>query len=140
MIILRIMVAALLGALLGYEREHLGKEAGLRTHVLVTVGSALFTSLSLFGFDGTHAAFDPSRIASQIVIGIGFVGGGVLIHQRQRVQGLTTAAELWVAAAIGMAMGVGWYAIAIFTTFLVFLVLSAQKLSHPDNGKSKSKV
>jgi len=139
-IILRIMVAALLGALLGYEREHLGKEAGLRTHVLVTVGSALFTSLSLFGFDGTHAAFDPSRIASQIVIGIGFVGGGVLIHQRQRVQGLTTAAELWVAAAIGMAMGVGWYAIAIFTTFLVFLVLSAQKLSHPDNGKSKSKV
>ncbi len=139
-ILLRIMVAAVLGAVIGYEREHLGKEAGVRTHMLVTVGSALFTLLSLYGFNGSHAAFDPSRIASQIVIGIGFISGGVLIHQERRVQGLTTAAELWVAAAIGMAVGVGWYPVAIFTTFFVFLVLAAFTFFHlSDEPKYQSK-
>lgn len=123
-IIARVLLAAVLGSILGYEREHVGKEAGLRTHALVTMGSALFTTLSAFGFPGTVVS-DPSRIASQVVIGIGFLAGGMLIQQKNRVRGLTTAAELWVAAAIGMAVGVGWYAVAFAVTFAVFLMLSA---------------
>jgi len=127
-VIFRVMLAALLGSLIGYEREQLGKEAGVRTHALVPIGSALFTMLSFAAFNEGHMAFDPSRIASQIVIGIGFIAGGVLIHRERRVQGLTTAAELWVAAALGMAVGVGWYAVAIFVTFFVFLILSLLKV------------
>jgi putative Mg2+ transporter-C (MgtC) family protein len=124
-IIARVLLAALLGSIIGYEREHVGKEAGMRTHALVTMGSALFTTLSIAPFDSVSTAADPSRIASQVVIGIGFLAGGMLIQQKNRVRGLTTATELWVAAAIGMAVGVGWYAVALFTTFFVFLMLSA---------------
>jgi putative Mg2+ transporter-C (MgtC) family protein len=128
-VITRIVLAAILGSVVGYERERLGKEAGVRTHALVTMGSALFTMLSFGAFQSGSAIFDPSRIASQIVIGIGFLAGGILIHHEHRVQGLTTAAELWVAAALGMAVGVGWYAVAIFLTFFVFLILSLFRLS-----------
>lgn len=123
-IIVRVLLAAFLGSIIGYEREHVGKEAGMRTHALVTMGSALFTALSAFGFSGNTVS-DPSRIASQVVIGIGFLAGGMLIQQKNRVRGLTTATELWVAAAIGMAVGIGWYAVALFTTLFVFLMLSA---------------
>lgn len=123
----QISLAFGLGGLLGLQREYSHKAAGLRTYSLVAVGAALFTIISLNGFnefllmDGSR--YDPSRIASNIVVGIGFLGAGVIIFRGVKVEGLTTAAGMWIAAGIGMAIGVKMYALAIFTTLLVFLVL-----------------
>lgn len=123
----RLLAATTLGAAIGLEREYHAKEAGLRTHVLVALGSCLFMILSAYAFDDflakDHVSFDPSRIASQVVTGIGFIGAGTIILQKQMVRGLTTAAGLWVTAAIGLACGVGMYAIAIVTTVLVLVSL-----------------
>ncbi len=128
---LKIILAAVLGMAIGAEREHRHKSAGLRTYTLVAIGSALFTILSLYGFGGeSYRAFDPSRIASQIVVGIGFIGGGMIILRENKVEGLTTAAGIWTTAAIGMAIGLGFYLVAIFATALiltVFVVLSQLK-------------
>src|SRR3989344_7186889 len=122
----QILLSAALGMAIGAEREHRHKSAGLRTYTLVAIGSALFTILSLCGFSGTEAkGFDPSRIASQIVIGIGFIGTGVVILRENKIEGLTTAAGLWVTAAVGMAVGLGFYLIAIFTTILILAVFVA---------------
>lgn len=125
--ILRLSLATLLGAVIGVEREYHAKEAGIRTHLLVALGACLFMIISVYGFDfmldHEHVSFDPSRIASQVVTGIGFIGAGTIILQKQMVRGLTTAAGLWVTAAIGLACGNGMYLVAIVTTAIVLLSL-----------------
>lgn len=127
---LRLFIAAMLGGIIGLEREYRAKEAGFRTHFLVALGSALFMILSQFGFDGVlgnyeQVSLDPSRIASQVVTGIGFIGAGTIIFQKHVVRGLTTAAGLWVTSAIGMTAGAGMYVLSIATTVLVLLCLEA---------------
>jgi putative Mg2+ transporter-C (MgtC) family protein len=126
----RLSLAALLGSIIGLEREFREREAGLRTHLLVALGSALFTIVSAFGFHDvlTHdpqvvVRLDPSRIAAQIVSGIGFLGAGAIIRQGLSIRGLTTAATLWVVAAIGMAAGAGFYSVAVITTALALIAL-----------------
>ncbi len=119
---LRLLLAAVLGGLIGYQRERLGKPAGLRTHMLISIGAALFTLVSLFGFDGPA---DPSRIAAGVVTGIGFIGAGVIIFRGSEglVKGITTAATVWVAAGIGVAVGAGLYIPSVITTAIVLVVL-----------------
>ena len=117
---LRLLIAVVLGALVGYERERAGKPAGVRTHGMVSLGAALFAVVSLHGFGNTG---DPARVAAQIVTGIGFLGAGAILHQRSNVHGLTTAASLWVTAAIGLAVGVGMVFMSLATAILVFLLL-----------------
>lgn len=119
--ILRLVFAGFMGGLIGLEREFRAKEAGVRTHFIVALGSALFMLVSQFGF-GT-LQHDASRVAAQVVSGIGFIGAGVIIFQKNVVRGVTTAAGLWVAAAIGLAAGGGMYAIAIASTLLTVFVL-----------------
>lgn len=130
--IIRIVVAAILGGAIGVEREYHAKDAGFRTHLLVAIGSALFTVISMYGFDsflgGKSISFDPSRIAAQIVTGIGFLGAGTIIFQKQFIRGLTTAAGLWVTAAIGLACGCGMYFVAILTTALVLICLATMNV------------
>ena len=127
--VLRLVVAAALGAAVGVEREIRDREAGIRTHLLVSLGSALFTIVSAYGFHeflvngGNIVRADPSRIAAQIVTGIGFLGAGAIIREGLSVRGLTTAATLWVVAAIGMACGAGYYWPAAATTFLTLFAL-----------------
>lgn len=128
--VLRLFVAAMLGGVIGLEREYRAKEAGFRTHFLVALGSGLFMILSQFGFNDVLGHFervslDPSRIASQVVTGIGFIGAGTIIFQKHVVRGLTTAAGLWVTSAIGMTAGAGMYVLSIATTVLVLLCLEA---------------
>ena len=126
---LRLLIAVVLGALVGYERERAGKPAGVRTHGMVSLGAALFAVVSIHGFGGTS---DPARVAAQIVTGIGFLGAGAILHQRSNVHGLTTAASLWVTAAVGLAVGVGMIftpapgagaGVSLATAVLVFLLL-----------------
>jgi putative Mg2+ transporter-C (MgtC) family protein len=125
----RVALAAALGAVLGFERELREREAGLRTHLLVSVGSALFTIVSAYGFrefltsGATVVRADPTRIAAQIVTGIGFLGAGAIIRQGLAIRGLTTAATLWVVAAIGLASGAGYYSAAVITTFVALVAL-----------------
>ena len=132
--ILRLFAAAILGGAIGLERGYRAKEAGFRTHFLVALGSAIFMILSQFGFEqvltqsrdaGLNVRLDPSRIAAQVVSGIGFIGAGTIIFQRHVVRGLTTAAGLWVTAAIGMTCGAGMYVLAAASTVLVLLCLEA---------------
>lgn len=128
--VLRLFVAAMLGGVIGLEREYRAKEAGFRTHFLVALGSGLFMILSQFAFDDVlghyeQVSLDPSRIASQVVTGIGFIGAGTIIFQKHVVRGLTTAAGLWVTSAIGMTAGAGMYVLSIATTVLVLLCLEA---------------
>ena len=121
----RLLAAAVLGASLGLEREVRGHEAGMRTHMLVALGSAVFTVLSIYGFPkmaGT-AATDPSRISAQIVTGIGFLGAGAIIKYGTSIRGLTTAASLWVVASIGLAAGVGAYFLAAAGTLIALFAL-----------------
>jgi putative Mg2+ transporter-C (MgtC) family protein len=126
----RLALAAALGSIIGLEREFREREAGLRTHLLVSLGSALFTIVSAFGFHDVLShdpqvvvRLDPSRIAAQIVSGIGFLGAGAIIRQGLSIRGLTTAATLWVVAAIGMAAGAGFYSVAIITTIVALIAL-----------------
>lgn len=127
--LLRILVATLLGGIIGMEREYRAKEAGFRTHFLVALGAALFMILSAHGFEGTliseNHRLDVSRVAAQVVSGIGFIGAGTIIFQKHVVRGLTTAAGLWVTAAIGMTSGAGLYTLAISATVLVLISLEA---------------
>src|SRR5690242_5726241 len=127
-IAVRLVVATVLGAVVGIDRERLERAAGLRTHAMVGLGAALFMVLSAFGFHdilGTpNVALDPSRIAAQIVSGIGFLGAGLIIVRREEVRGLTTAASIWVVAAVGAAAGAGMYLIAVTTAGLALLVLA----------------
>lgn len=127
-IILRLLLAAVLGAIIGLQRERAGKPAGLRTHILITLGSALFTVVSIFGFPGTA---DVSRVAAGVVTGIGFIGAGVIFRGMrggEHVVGLTTAASIWIAAAIGIAAGAGMYLVASVVAIIAVLVLMIPKV------------
>ncbi len=116
---LRILLAAALGAVIGYERRRADKPVGLRTLVLISTGAALFTVVSVYAFGA-----DPARVAAGIVTGIGFLGAGAIIRRQEGgVEGITTASAIWVVAAIGLAAGVGLYIIATITTVIVMLVL-----------------
>ena len=123
--ILRILIAGLLGGLIGFEREFRAKEAGLRTHFIVALGSALFMIISQYAFTGRY---DAARVAAQVVSGIGFIGAGVIIFQKNVVRGVTTAAGLWVAAAIGLACGAGMYAVAAAASLLTIICLETMHL------------
>ncbi len=119
-VVIRLLAAALAGGLIGLERERAAKPAGLRTHILVGTGAALFTAVSIYGFPGS---IDQSRVAAGIVVGIGFLGAGTIIHREAGVVGLTTAATIWVVAAIGMAMGAGLYLVAGVTALIAYVTL-----------------
>src|SRR3954463_15631098 len=123
----RIAVAALLGGVVGLEREWTGHVAGLRTTMLVAVGSCLFTVLSIDGFPVHGSTQDTGRVAAQIVTGIGFLGAGALFQSKNHIKGLTTAATIWLVAAIGMAAGTGLFFVAIWTTLMAEVVLVALK-------------
>ena len=125
-ILLRLTVAAALGGAIGLERELRERQAGLRTHLVVCVGSALFTLVSAYAFASPRV--DPTRIAAQIVSGIGFLGAGAIIRQGLSVRGLTTAATLWLVAAIGMASGAGYYDAAIIATLGALLTLGPLRI------------
>ncbi|AKG91686.1 MgtC family [Geoglobus ahangari] len=123
--LLALLLSAALGGVIGYERSKVHKPAGLRTHILVSLGSCLFMILSVKFFD------DPARIAAGVVSGIGFIGAGTIIAERRektKVVGITTAASLWVTAAIGMAVGMGEYLLALFTTILTYVILQLKKV------------
>ena len=122
-VLLRLSAAAAMGGAVGLERELRERQAGLRTHLVVCVGSALFTLVSAYGFAAWGARVDPTRIAAQIVTGIGFLGAGAIIRHGLSVRGLTTAATLWLVAAIGMATGAGYWEGALVTTLGAVLVL-----------------
>jgi putative Mg2+ transporter-C (MgtC) family protein len=134
--ILPIFIGALLGGAIGLEREYRSKEAGFRTHFLVGLGSALFMVLSMHGFDGFEGQpgviiqRDPARMAAQVVSGIGFIGAGTIIFQKNVVKGLTTAAGLWVTSAIGMTAGVEMYDVAVAATIMVLVCLEAMNFLH----------
>jgi putative Mg2+ transporter-C (MgtC) family protein len=124
--VLRLLLAATLGAIIGFQRERAGKAAGLRTHILICVGAALFTIASLYGFG---FGVDPSRVAAGIVTGIGFLGAGAILHRQGGiVEGLTTAATIWAVAGIGLAVGAGLYLVSAVTMVITLAVLF---LPHP---------
>ena len=128
-VLLRLSLAGALGGAIGLERELRDREAGFRTHMLVAVGSALFTIAGAYGFQdfqygrATGFTLDPTRIAAQVVTGIGFLGAGAIIRHGMSVRGLTTAATLWIVAAIGVSAGAGFYVAAVFGTVIVLVAL-----------------
>jgi len=126
--ILRFLLAVALGAGIGYQRERAGKAAGLRTHILVSAGAGLFTLVSIYGFGG--AVVDISRVAAGVVIGIGFIGAGVILRgtREKEVAGLTTAATIWMTAAIGLAAGAGMYLVSVIATAVVVGILLLPKV------------
>lgn len=119
----QITLAAVLGGIIGIEREWRGRPAGFRTNILIALGSCLFTILSIEGFPVKGNAQDTARIAAQVVSGVGFLGAGALLQTRNKTKGMTTAATIWLVAAIGMAVGTGAYFLAVFTTLLTAGVL-----------------
>lgn len=121
---IRLLAAGLVGAIIGYERELRAKGAGIRTHVLVALGSCLFMIISIFGFGGVER-FDAARVAAGVVGGLGFLGGGIIMKTQNHVTGLTTAAGLWVTGAIGLGFGCGLYEVSILSSILVLISLEA---------------
>lgn len=130
--VFRLFVAGVLGALVGLDREYRAKEAGYRTHFLVSLGSALIMIISQHGFDGVlhevGVGLDPSRVASQVVTGIGFIGAGTIILHKQTVRGLTTAAGIWATSGIGLTIGAGMYVLGISATVLTLIGLEVLSL------------
>ncbi|HEX9890119.1 MAG TPA: MgtC/SapB family protein [Nitriliruptorales bacterium] len=132
--VIRLLVAGALGAIIGVEREVADQPAGLRTHLTVALGGALFGIISVAGFDefiapraGTNVQVDPTRVASQVVVGVGFLGGAMIVQRRGTVKHLTTGASLWVSVAVGLACGLGMIAEAGLTTLLVLVSLALLK-------------
>ncbi len=117
-LVVRLLLALVIGFAIGFERKMRFKEAGIRTHTIVSIGSCLYMVISLFAFEGA----DTSRVAAQIVSGIGFLGAGMIFYHKEMVHGLTTAAGIWATAAIGMAAGAGWYIISLVATVLIILI------------------
>jgi len=126
--ILRLLLAVALGAGIGYQRERAGKAAGVRTHILVSAGAGIFTLVSIYGFGGTTV--DISRVAAAVVVGVGFIGAGVIFRgaRGEEVAGLTTAATIWVTAAIGLAAGAGMYLISVIATAVIAGILLLPKI------------
>jgi putative Mg2+ transporter-C (MgtC) family protein len=124
-VIIRLVLSVLLGGLIGLERQLHRRNAGLRTHILVTLGSCLIMLTSLYVFDiyKNVASLDPSRIAAGVITGIGFLGAGTIIRDRDGIKGLTTAASLWVVSGIGLAVGCGFYIAGVFTALLALIAL-----------------
>ena len=122
--IIQVLIAALLGGLIGIEREWRGRDAGLRTNMLIAMGACLFTSISIKGFplQGSSAK-DTARLAAQVVTGIGFLGAGAIIQTRGHAKGMTTAATIWIVAAIGVAVGVEAYGLGAFASVITVLIL-----------------
>ncbi len=127
-IFIQLFIALFLGALIGTEREYKKKSAGIKTHALVSLGAALFIVIgfySFYGANGLQVSFDPSRVIAAVVVGVGFIGGGLILKRDHEVEGLTTAAGLWIAAAVGAAVGLKLYFPAIFTVLLTLFVFHA---------------
>lgn len=126
---IRLILAFILGSIIGLERQRKGGNAGLRTHILVTVGSALIMLTSLYIYDIYQgvSGIDPGRIAAGVVTGIGFLGAGAIIRSKEGIHGLTTAASIWVSAAIGLAIGCGYISAAIIVTVISYIALSFLK-------------
>lgn len=124
---LRLLLAVLLGGLVGFEREHSNHAAGLRTHSMVSLGSCLFMLLSIYGFSDFvneyNVRVDPARLAAAVITGIGFLGAGTILHTGKAITGLTTASSIWVVSAIGLGVGAGFYFAAVLGTFMVLFVL-----------------
>ena len=141
---LRLLVAGILGAIIGLDREYRAKEAGYRTHFLVSLGSALIMIVSQYGFQEiikeNSVTLDPSRVAAQVVSGIGFIGAGTIILQKQIVRGLTTAAGIWATAGIGLAVGAGMYTIGIATTVLTLIGLELLSYIFKSVGMKSSMI
>ena len=141
---LRLLVAGILGAIIGLDREYRAKEAGYRTHFLVSLGSALIMIVSQYGFQEiikeNSVTLDPSRVAAQVVSGIGFIGAGTIFLQKQIVRGLTTAAGIWATAGIGLAVGAGMYAIGIATTVLTLIGLELLSYIFKSVGMKSSMI
>ena len=131
-LIFRLLLAGLMGGFIGFEREFRAKEAGIRTHFIVALGAALFMIISQYAFTGR---FDASRVAAQVVSGIGFIGAGVIIFQKNAVRGVTTAAGLWVAAAIGLACGAGMYDVAGAAALMTVICLELMHFFHLRYGE-----
>jgi putative Mg2+ transporter-C (MgtC) family protein len=131
MLVVRLPIAALLGSIIGADRERLAWAAGLRTHMLVSVGACLFMIVSAFGFadvlGAKNVVLDPSRVAAQVVSGIGFLGAGSILLRGEVVRGLTTAASLWSVAAVGLAVGGGLYIEAVAATVVILIILAGVK-------------
>ncbi|MBI2626849.1 MAG: MgtC/SapB family protein [Parcubacteria group bacterium] len=146
-LIFRLILATGLGALVGFERERSHKVAGLRTHALVALGSALFAIISISGgLFQISSNIDPLRVVSNIVVGIGFIGAGSILRRGNRVEGTTTAASLWTVAAIGAAAGLGLYFASVFTAIVVYIVLTflwrleksmVDKVRYEDDGDNE---
>lgn len=135
-VVLRLLMAAVVGAAIGLDRERAHKWAGIRTMLLVCLGSALFTIVSMFGFEGLAGnegqVVDPARLAAGIVVGIGFLGAGVILHSERGVVGLTTAAAVWAVAAVGVTIGCGLYLVALLAALLILLALRLHTKHPPD--------
>lgn len=142
--ILRLFIAGILGSIIGLDREYRAKEAGYRTHFLVSLGSALIMIVSQHGFseilDTPNVNLDPSRIASQVVTGIGFIGAGTIILHKQIVRGLTTAAGIWATSGIGLAIGAGMYELGISATILTLIGLEVLSFLFKSIGMKSSIV
>lgn len=123
----RVFLAFILGGVVGFERERMQRPAGLRTHMLVSAGSACFTVASIYGFDSLGTARDPARLAAQIITGIGFLGAGAIFRTGSAVRGLTTASSIWITASIGIVSGLGMFVLATFTTLLTWFALRVLK-------------
>lgn len=140
-IIIELLFAAFLATIIGWDREHRGQPAGLRTHILVAIGSCLFTGLSIHAFQG-----DTGRVAAQIIVGIGFIGAGTIIRQGGQPHHLTTAASIWATAAVGMAVGVGAWLLALGATLIIWCILvvvrqfsKVQRKDVPQTSSNESK-
>ena len=142
--VLRLLVAGILGAIIGLDREYRAKEAGYRTHFLVSLGSALIMIVSQYGFQEiikeSSVTLDPSRVAAQVVSGIGFIGAGTIIFQKQIVRGLTTAAGIWATAGIGLAVGAGMYTIGIAAVILTLIGLELLSYVFKSVGMKSSMI
>lgn len=142
--VLRLFIAGILGSIIGLDREYRAKEAGYRTHFLVSLGSALIMIVSQYGFDEVLQKpgmdLDPSRIAAQVVTGIGFIGAGTIILHKQIVRGLTTAAGIWATSGIGLAIGAGMYTLGISATILTLIGLEVLSLIFKSVGMKSSIV
>lgn len=136
---IRLILACLLGGIVGYEREHRNRPAGFRTHILVCVGSALvmITSEYIFKKFSSLTDIDPTRLGAQVISGIGFLGAGTIVREKFNVRGLTTAASLWAVSCIGLAVGIGFYEGAVISTFFVYLTLMLLKKMEERIGERK---